>query len=76
MCSATASETADRLRATDSAGREFMSHKTSAAAPGGDAASSESVAITSDDLDVVVDAGWIEKDVLCDVGDGGPSPCN
>ena len=37
----------------------------------------EPVAITANNLDVVVDAGWIEKDVLCDgVGDGGPSPCN
>ena len=76
MCFAT-SETVGRLRATDSAGHEFMNHETSAAAPGGDAASSESVATAADNLDVVVDAGLIEKDVLCDdVGDGGPSPCN
>ena len=77
MCSATASETVDRPRATDSAGPEFMNHETSAAPPGGDAASFESVAITADNLDVVVDAGRIGKDVLCDDGgDGGPSPCN
>ena len=71
-----ASETVDRLRAIDSTGREFMSHATSAAAPDGDAASSESVAITADKFDVIVDVGRIGKDVLCDVGDGGPSPCN
>lgn len=32
--------------------------------------------IRSDNLDVVVDAGHITKDVLCEGVSGGPSPCN
>lgn len=36
----------------------------------------EPVPITADNLDVVVDAGWIEKDVLCQGVTDGPSPCN
>jgi len=34
------------------------------------------VPITADNLDVVVDAGWIEKDALCQGVTNGPSPCN
>ena len=35
------------------------------------------VPITKDNLDVVVDAGWISKDALCQgVPAGGPKPCN
>ncbi len=34
------------------------------------------VPITADNLDVVVDAGWIEKDALCQGVSNGPSPCN
>ncbi|MFZ5961391.1 D-xylose ABC transporter substrate-binding protein [Thalassococcus sp. BH17M4-6] len=36
----------------------------------------EPVPVTKDNLDVVVDAGWIEKDALCQGVSGGPSPCN
>ena len=32
--------------------------------------------ITAVNLDVVVDAGWIAKDKLCQGVSGGPSPCN
>ena len=32
--------------------------------------------ITAANLDVVVDAGWIAKDKLCQGVSGGPSPCN
>ncbi len=34
------------------------------------------VPITKDNLDVVVDAGWISKDALCQGVTGGPAPCN
>ncbi len=34
------------------------------------------VPITRDNLDVVVDAGWITKDALCQGVTNGPSPCN
>ncbi|WP_417719024.1 D-xylose ABC transporter substrate-binding protein [Salipiger sp.] len=34
------------------------------------------VPITKDNLDVVVDAGWITRDALCQGVTGGPSPCN
>lgn len=34
------------------------------------------VAITKDNLSVVVDAGWISKDALCQGVSGGPAPCN
>ncbi len=34
------------------------------------------VPITKDNLDVVVDAGWITKDALCQGVSNGPSPCN
>ena len=34
------------------------------------------VAITKDNLDVVVDGGWITKEALCQGVTGGPSPCN
>ncbi|WP_374629537.1 D-xylose ABC transporter substrate-binding protein [Pannonibacter indicus] len=34
------------------------------------------VAITKDNLNVVVDAGWISKDALCQGVSGGPAPCN
>ena len=37
----------------------------------------EPFAITRGNLNLVVDAGWISKDALCNgVGVGGPSPCN
>lgn len=37
----------------------------------------EPIAITRDNLNLVVDAGWIGMDALCDgVGEGGPAPCN
>ena len=32
--------------------------------------------ITRDNLSAVVDAGWIEKDALCQGVSGGPAPCN
>lgn len=32
--------------------------------------------ITQDNLSVVVDAGWITKDALCQGVEGGPAPCN
>ena len=34
------------------------------------------VPVTADNLDAVVDAGWIEKDALCQGVSNGPSPCN
>ncbi|WP_430511028.1 D-xylose ABC transporter substrate-binding protein [Pannonibacter phragmitetus] len=34
------------------------------------------IAITKDNLNVVVDAGWITKDALCQGVSGGPAPCN
>ncbi|MBW6417268.1 D-xylose ABC transporter substrate-binding protein [Celeribacter sp. PS-C1] len=34
------------------------------------------IPITADNLDVVVDAGWITKDALCQGVTDGPSPCN
>jgi D-xylose transport system substrate-binding protein len=35
------------------------------------------VPITRDNLSVVVDAGWITKEALCQgVPPGGPAPCN
>jgi len=34
------------------------------------------VPITADNLDVVVDAGWISQDSLCQGVEDGPSPCN
>lgn len=34
------------------------------------------VPVTKDNLDVVVDAGWITKEALCQGVTGGPSPCN
>ncbi len=34
------------------------------------------VPITRDNLDVVVKAGWISRDKLCQGVSGGPSPCN
>ena len=36
----------------------------------------EPVPISADNLDVVVDAGWIERDALCQGVSGGPSPCD
>ncbi|MBN9672640.1 D-xylose ABC transporter substrate-binding protein [Roseibium aggregatum] len=32
--------------------------------------------VTKDNLAVVVDSGWIPKDVLCQGVSGGPAPCN
>lgn len=34
------------------------------------------VPVTKDNLDVVVDAGWITKEALCQGVTDGPSPCN
>ena len=34
------------------------------------------IAVTKDNLNVVVDAGWISKDALCQGVSGGPAPCN
>ncbi|MEM6823864.1 MAG: D-xylose ABC transporter substrate-binding protein [Pseudomonadota bacterium] len=34
------------------------------------------VPITADNLTVVVDAGWIAQDALCQGVSGGPAPCN
>ncbi|MBF9034444.1 D-xylose ABC transporter substrate-binding protein [Rhodobacterales bacterium HKCCE2091] len=34
------------------------------------------VPITADNLDVVVDAGWIDQETLCQGVTNGPSPCN
>ena len=36
----------------------------------------EPVPITADNLDVVVDAGWISKESLCQGVSGGPAPCD
>ncbi|WP_372421825.1 D-xylose ABC transporter substrate-binding protein [Salinarimonas chemoclinalis] len=36
----------------------------------------EPMPITQENLDVVVDAGWITRDALCQGVDDGPSPCN
>ncbi|WP_373353400.1 D-xylose ABC transporter substrate-binding protein [Pseudoroseicyclus sp. CXY001] len=36
----------------------------------------EPVPITADNLDVVVDAGWITQEALCQGVTDGPSPCN
>src|SRR6056297_3644408 len=36
----------------------------------------EPVPVTADNLSVVVDAGWIEKDALCQGVTDGPAPCN
>ena len=36
----------------------------------------EPLPITKDNLTAVVDAGWIEKDALCQGVTGGPAPCN
>lgn len=36
----------------------------------------EPMPITRDNLDVVVDAGWIERDALCQGVENGPAPCN
>ena len=36
----------------------------------------EPVPITADNLDLVVDAGWIERDDLCQGVSGGPAPCD
>ena len=47
--------------------------------PGGkevDAVFLAPVPVTKDNLDVVVDAGWISKDELCQGVENGPSPCN
>ena len=34
------------------------------------------VPVTKDNLDAVVDAGWISQETLCQGVSGGPSPCN
>jgi len=34
------------------------------------------VPVTAENLSVVVDAGWIAQDVLCQGVSGGPAPCN
>ncbi|MEE4120374.1 MAG: D-xylose ABC transporter substrate-binding protein [Paracoccaceae bacterium] len=34
------------------------------------------IPITQDNLDVVVDAGWIDVETLCQGVEGGPAPCN
>lgn len=34
------------------------------------------IPITNENLDVVVDAGWITKDALCQGVSNGPAPCN
>ena len=34
------------------------------------------IPITKDNLSVVVDAGWITKDALCQGVENGPAPCN
>jgi D-xylose transport system substrate-binding protein len=36
----------------------------------------EPIPVTADNLSVVVDAGWIEKDALCQGVEAGPAPCN
>ncbi len=47
--------------------------------PGGTTMTSKFLApapITADNLSVVVDAGWITKDALCQGVSNGPAPCN
>jgi len=47
--------------------------------PGGNAMNAVLLApvpVTTDNLSVVVDAGWIAQDVLCQGVSGGPAPCN
>lgn len=47
--------------------------------PGGNVMNSVFLApvpITQDNLSLVVDAGWIAQDVLCQGVSGGPAPCN
>lgn len=34
------------------------------------------IPVTQDNLDVVVDAGWIDLETLCQGVSGGPAPCN
>lgn len=34
------------------------------------------IPVTRDNLDVVVDAGWIDLETLCQGVEGGPAPCN
>jgi D-xylose transport system substrate-binding protein len=34
------------------------------------------VPVTAENLSVVVDAGWIPQDVLCQGVTDGPAPCN
>ena len=36
----------------------------------------EPVPVTADNLTVVVDAGWIDQETLCQGVTGGPAPCN
>jgi D-xylose transport system substrate-binding protein len=36
----------------------------------------EPIPVTADNLSVVVDAGWIAKDALCQGVEAGPAPCN
>jgi D-xylose transport system substrate-binding protein len=36
----------------------------------------EPIPVTADNLSVVVDAGWIAKDALCQGVESGPAPCN
>jgi D-xylose transport system substrate-binding protein len=36
----------------------------------------EPVPITQDNLDAVVDAGWISQEALCQGVESGPAPCN
>lgn len=47
--------------------------------PGGHAMNAKLLApipVTKDNLSVVVDAGWIKKDALCQGVKAGPAPCN
>ena len=47
--------------------------------PGGnelDAILVEPVPVTRDNLSVVVDAGWIDQETLCQGVADGPAPCN
>jgi D-xylose transport system substrate-binding protein len=34
------------------------------------------IPITQDNLNVVVEAGWIDQETLCQGVEGGPAPCN
>jgi len=36
----------------------------------------EPIPVTQENLDVVVEAGWIDQETLCQGVEGGPSPCN